>query len=94
MLFKFKSIFCPFSLIPHDKFSCVYAHNWQDYKRPFDKRLKSIKCKNWNKDKKLAFYTDGCGKGKSCQFTHGWKELEYHFKNYKTLLCLAKDCRK
>lgn len=28
LLFHFKSEFCPFQKIQHDKFSCVYAHNY------------------------------------------------------------------
>lgn len=32
LLFHFKSEFCPFNKFHHDKFQCVYAHNWQDYK--------------------------------------------------------------
>ncbi len=28
LLFHLKTEFCPFSRIKHDRFSCVYAHNW------------------------------------------------------------------
>ena len=32
-MFYFKSVWCPFNLTQHDKALCVYAHNWQDYRR-------------------------------------------------------------
>jgi len=27
-LYMFKSEFCPYSKIKHDKYKCVFAHNW------------------------------------------------------------------
>jgi len=35
LLFRFKSQFCPFAWHRHNAFACVYAHNWQDFKRPY-----------------------------------------------------------
>jgi len=34
-------------------------------------------------NRELIDYKDGCRQGTSCLFCHGWKELEYHQKNYK-----------
>lgn len=87
LLFQFKSEFCPFSKINHDRFTCVYAHNWQDFKRPFFQKLKPVPCKNWNKDKEILEYFDGCARGFDCDFCHGWKECEYHILNFKKFNC-------
>lgn len=35
-MFYYKTEFCPFNLTEHDKSKCVYAHNWQDYRRKTD----------------------------------------------------------
>lgn len=35
-MFLYKTEFCPFNLTEHDKSKCVYAHNWQDYRRKPD----------------------------------------------------------
>ena len=32
-MFHYKTVFCPFNLTAHDKSICVYAHNWQDFRR-------------------------------------------------------------
>ena len=59
LLFEFKSVFCPFSKLEHDRYTCVYAHNWQDFKRPFSEKLKPIMCKAWDKEKEILVYTEG-----------------------------------
>lgn len=89
LLFHFKSEFCPFSKIEHDRFKCVYAHNWQDYKRPFNMGLKPVPCKNWDKEKEIVVYEEGCQEGNGCEYCHGWKECEYHYLNFKKY-----DCKK
>jgi hypothetical protein len=33
-LFHFKTVWCPFSDKDHQRDQCVYAHNWQDFRRP------------------------------------------------------------
>lgn len=87
LLFFFKTEFCPFSKINHDRFTCVYAHNWQDYKRPFFNNLKPSPCKKWDKDKEILEYTEGCPLGFNCDHCHGWKECEYHIVNFKKFFC-------
>ena len=89
LLFHFKSEFCPFSKIEHDRFKCVYAHNWQDYKRPYSIGLKPVPCKNWDKEKEIVVYEEGCAQGNNCEYCHGWKECEYHYLNFKKY-----DCKK
>lgn len=32
-IFYYKTVWCPFNYINHDRANCVYAHNWQDYRR-------------------------------------------------------------
>jgi hypothetical protein len=32
-LFHFKTVWCPKSDQKHDREKCVYAHNWQDFRR-------------------------------------------------------------
>ena len=93
-LFYFKSEFCPFSKINHDKFKCDYAHNWQDFKRPFCNFIKPTLCENWVRTKKLDFYNEGCKNGMNCEKCHGWKELDYHICNFKKKKCLTKNCKR
>ena len=87
LLFLFKSEFCPFSKIAHDRFKCVYAHNWQDYKRPYSIKILPFVCKSWDKSKEIMEYEQGCDKGYDCPCCHGWKELEYHVANFKKTPC-------
>lgn len=77
LLFQFKSDFCPFKT-EHDKFSCVYAHNWQDFKRAFRPWHLPVRCPEWNMDPNLKSYADGCPRAFTCLYCHGWKELEMH----------------
>lgn len=93
-MFLFKSEFCPFSKIKHDRFSCVYAHNWQDYKRPFEPRIKPKLCPNWNLEKEVLVYRDGCPNEHFCDYCHGWKELEYHIKNFRKKKCSNAACQR
>ena len=59
LLFEFKSVFCPFSKLEHDRYTCVYAHNWQDFKRPFSHELTPMMCKSWDKEKEILVYSEG-----------------------------------
>lgn len=86
-IYYFKTVICPFDK-PHDKAACVYAHNFQDFRRSpinyiYDKR----NCQNWNNKKMIMSYNEGCEKSYSCPFSHGWKEQDYHPLSYKTLKC-------
>jgi len=94
-LFHFKTVWCPFNEINHIRDQCVYAHNWQDYRRKsnvytYDK----IQCKNWDHTKIINVYLDGCANGLSCVHSHGWKEQEYHPLSFKTTPCKHKECQK
>jgi hypothetical protein len=32
-MFHFKTVWCPYSDTNHQRDACVYAHNWQDFRR-------------------------------------------------------------
>lgn len=87
LFFSFKSEFCPYSWLPHHAFSCVYAHNWQDFKRPYSPWIQPISCPRWSKESRIVDYEQGCPQGFNCTFCHGWKELEYHPSVFKTVAC-------
>lgn len=88
-LFWLKSEFCPFRT-EHDEVTCVYAHGWGDFKRPFFESQQPLLCPLWNaasneenqgdrngvarRDK----YASGCPRGFDCDKCHGPKELECH----------------
>lgn len=94
-MFHYKTIWCPFNLINHDKSDCIYAHNWQDFRRrPDSNEYEPVACENWNMKATINSYEkDGCPKGLSCKKCHGWKELEYHPNIYRTKQCTPeKNC--
>lgn len=87
-MFYFKTEWCPFNK-DHNKAQCVYAHNWQDFRRKpniFSYDCKNI-CSNWKPGTFIAKYHEGCSNQASCQSCHGWKEQEYHPLFYKTKPC-------
>lgn len=86
-LYSFKTILCPYDSY-HDKANCVYAHNYQDYRRnplyfTYDKKH----CHNWNSKKFVVNYSEECSKSYNCSYSHGWKELDFHPLVYKTVKC-------
>jgi hypothetical protein len=95
-LFHFKTEWCPFNLTQHDKALCVYAHNWQDYRRkPNNFQYEPSPCPNWKSTDFITNYDDGCHYNEKCNKCHGWKEHEYHPLNYKTKPCPgSKNCQK
>lgn len=90
LLFHFKTEFCPFNLFEHDKFLCVYAHNYQDYRRKWSQSLLPQMCKAWNPNLRVEIYENACPKGFDCKYCHGWKELDYHHTVLKKTLCKKK----
>jgi len=95
-MFHFKTVWCPFNLTQHDKALCVYAHNWQDYRRkPNVHTYDPTPCSNWKSTDFILNYEDGCYFKEKCSKCHGWKENEYHPLNYKSKPCPAgKNCNK
>lgn len=87
LLFHFKTEFCPFNLFEHDKFLCVYAHNFQDYRRKWSQELTPKVCKDWNPNTRVEVYESACPRGFQCPYCHGWKELDYHHTLLKKVPC-------
>ncbi|KRX07608.1 hypothetical protein PPERSA_11157 [Pseudocohnilembus persalinus] len=91
-IFHYKTIWCPFNIISHDRSQCVYAHNWQDYRRkPQEINYQSVPCSDWKPGDFIKDYKDFCQNGFQCDKCHGWKELEYHPLFYKTKQCTSKE---
>lgn len=94
-IFLYKTQFCPFNFIEHNRSACVYAHNWQDLRRaPNETRTLPVKCELWKEKEFLQHYSDGCPNGSKCQKSHGWKEQDFHPLNYKRRQCEERNCTK
>ena len=95
-IFHYKTVSCPFNLNHHVKSLCVYAHNWQDFRRkPNIHNYDQAACPNWNPNERILAYEKGCPHVLNCTKCHGWKEAEYHPLNYKTKKCPnEKNCRR
>lgn len=91
MFFEFKSQFCPFSWQRHNGFSCVYAHNWQDFKRPYFYGQLPELCPDWKENEHIENYEDNCPRGFGCVYCHGWKELNFHPAKYKSERCVKPE---
>jgi len=84
-MFHFKTVWCPFSDKEHQRDLCLYAHNWQDFRRaPHTYDYVNTQCSSWETKKNTKTYKDGCKLEYRCGMCHGWKELEYHPFHYKT----------
>ncbi|OMJ86333.1 hypothetical protein SteCoe_12184 [Stentor coeruleus] len=108
-MYSFKTVWCPF-ILQHDKAMCVYAHNWQDFRRkPKDVNFtdltqptgmccayNSVPCPSWKSSNFILSYEEGgCKNMTSCKKCHGWKEIEYHPNTYKMKPCSqGKKCTK
>ncbi|CAD8202599.1 unnamed protein product [Paramecium pentaurelia] len=92
-MFHYKTIWCPY-IVGHDRASCVYAHNAQDFRRD-PQLLQPKECPNWNKTDQISRYDQGgCSDQENCSNCHGWKEYEYHPLIYKTKPCAQPNCIK
>ena len=59
-LFYFKTVWCPFNN-QHDKSSCIYAHNWQDFRRSVvEHNYTENLCSQWDIKKTILNYSNGC----------------------------------
>jgi hypothetical protein len=86
-MFHFKTVWCPFTE-EHARVDCVYAHNWQDYRRrPHCYYYNPEQCPLWNSNRVINSYLEGCPNGMLCPYAHGWKEIEYHPLIFKTVQC-------
>jgi hypothetical protein len=93
-MYYFKTVWCPFNE-DHNRASCVYAHNWQDFRRrPHIYSYRNKLCPNWKYNNFLCQYEDGCPLKAACSYCHGWKELLFHPLEYKKKVCpYGKKCR-
>ena len=92
-VFHFKTVWCPYNEDKHARDACVYAHNWQDFRRkPFFFSYTKEQCQNWESKNFIVAYSDGCKDEHRCRYSHGWKEQEYHPLNYKSKPCEDKKC--
>lgn len=93
-MFHYKTVWCPFDLIQHDKISCVYAHDCQDYRRkPHLFSYEPVICQLWKPSELMTKGKDSCPLKERCQKCHGCKEYEYHPLIYKTSLCANANCQ-
>jgi len=83
---KFKTLWCPIGA-PHDWQGCMYAHTYQDVRRPPALGYGHQLCPYWNKKDTNLSYTQRCPLGPRCPYAHGAKEQLYHPNYFRTLIC-------
>lgn len=64
----------------HERDKCVYAHNFQDFRRnPHTYDYEPIKCENWKFSEDIkSIEGGGCKAEMNCKKCHGWMEQRYH----------------
>jgi len=85
-MWTYKTQWCPIGSF-HDWQECIYAHNYQDYRR--DPRLgySTLVCPDWEKANRSPDYCSRCPRGFSCGYAHGAKEQLYHPGYFRSVLC-------
>jgi len=83
---KFKTMWCPIGA-QHDWQACMYAHTYQDVRRPPSLGYGHQLCPYWNKKETSLAYSQRCPLGPRCPFAHGAKEQLYHPNYFRTLVC-------
>jgi hypothetical protein len=85
-MWTYKTQWCPIGSF-HDWQECIYAHNYQDFRR--DPRLgySTMVCPDWEKANRDPKYCSRCPRGFSCGFAHGAKEQLYHPAYFRSVLC-------
>ena len=93
-IFYFKTEWCPFNN-EHNKAQCVYAHNFQDFRRkPNLFRYETELCEDWQSGTFITCYEEGSKRLEKCPYSHGWKEQQFHPLVYKTQQCDELKCFK
>lgn len=60
-MFHFKTVWCPYNENSHERDACVYAHNWQDFRRKVEQYpYKPSVCGNWDQKLTIEDYTNAC----------------------------------
>lgn len=83
---KYKTIWCPIG-VQHEWHTCVYAHNYQDARRPVKIGYGARLCPYWSKKDTGAAYAQRCPLSLRCPHAHGAKEQLYHPHYFKTVTC-------
>eukprot|EP00930_Biecheleria_cincta_P041884 TRINITY_DN28787_c0_g1_i1.p1 TRINITY_DN28787_c0_g1~~TRINITY_DN28787_c0_g1_i1.p1 ORF type:complete len:405 (-),score=62.24 TRINITY_DN28787_c0_g1_i1:126-1340(-) len=85
-MLKYKTRWCPIG-VQHEWHTCVYAHNYQDARRPVELGYGAKLCPYWSKKDTGAEYSQRCPLGLRCPYSHGAKEQLYHPHYFKTVVC-------
>lgn len=85
-MYKYKTRWCPIG-VQHEWHTCVYAHNYQDARRPVSIGYGARLCPYWSKKDTGAEYSQRCPLGLRCPYSHGAKEQLYHPQYFKTVIC-------
>jgi len=85
-MYKYKTLWCPIG-VQHEWHTCVYAHNYQDARRPVSIGYGARLCPYWSKKDTGAEYSQRCPLGLRCPYSHGAKEQLYHPQYFKTVIC-------
>jgi len=85
-MYKYKTHWCPIG-VQHEWHQCVYAHNYQDARRPISIGYGARLCPYWSKKDTSAEYSQRCPLGLRCPYSHGAKEQLYHPHYFKTVIC-------
>jgi len=85
-MYKYKTRWCPIG-VQHEWHTCVYAHNYQDARRPVNIGYGARLCPYWSKKDTGAEYSQRCPLGLRCPYSHGAKEQLYHPHYFKTVVC-------
>eukprot|EP00425_Heterocapsa_triquetra_P000654 CAMPEP_0195060358 /NCGR_PEP_ID=MMETSP0448-20130528/7633_1 /TAXON_ID=66468 /ORGANISM="Heterocapsa triquestra, Strain CCMP 448" /LENGTH=395 /DNA_ID=CAMNT_0040090757 /DNA_START=102 /DNA_END=1289 /DNA_ORIENTATION=- len=85
-MYKYKTRWCPVG-VQHEWHTCVYAHNYQDARRPVSIGYGARLCPYWSKKDTGAEYSQRCPLGLRCPYSHGAKEQLYHPHYFKTVVC-------
>jgi len=85
-MYKYKTLWCPIG-VQHEWHTCVYAHNYQDARRPVSLGYGARLCPYWSKKDTGSEYSQRCPLGLRCPYAHGAKEQLYHPDYFKTVIC-------
>lgn len=83
---RFKTLWCPIGT-QHDWQLCMYAHTYQDVRRPPSIGYGHQLCPYWSKKETTLAYSQRCPLGPRCAYAHGAKEQLYHPGYFRTLIC-------
>eukprot|EP00927_Polykrikos_kofoidii_P002829 TRINITY_DN11131_c0_g1_i1.p2 TRINITY_DN11131_c0_g1~~TRINITY_DN11131_c0_g1_i1.p2 ORF type:complete len:457 (+),score=52.57 TRINITY_DN11131_c0_g1_i1:98-1468(+) len=83
---RYKVYWCPVGT-QHDWQHCMYAHTYQDVRRPPSIGYGRDLCPYWRKKETTLAYAQRCPLGPRCSYAHGAKEQLYHPSYFRTHVC-------